>query len=70
MVTEKVFKRTQIGVGDVIEHMDTSGDIIVAGNEWNDNIPAIGTDSKILVIPHIVQISARKDHVLNIVNLG
>ena len=41
MVTEKVIKRTQIGVGDVIKLKDVSGNIIVAGNERNDNIPAL-----------------------------
>ena len=41
MVTEKVVKRTQIGVGDVIELKDVSSNIIVAGNKRNDNIPAL-----------------------------
>jgi hypothetical protein len=41
MVTEKVMKRTQIGVGDVMKLKDTSSNVIVAGNERNDSIPAL-----------------------------
>jgi hypothetical protein len=41
MVTEKVIKRTQIGVSDVIKLKDISSNIIVAGNKWNDSIPAL-----------------------------
>ena len=41
MVTEKVIKGTQVVVGDVIEFEDLSGNIIVAGNERNDYMPAL-----------------------------
>ena len=41
MVTEKVIKRPQVAVGDVIEFEDLSGNIVVARNERNDYMPAL-----------------------------
>lgn len=41
MVTEKVIKRTQIGVGDVIKLEDISSNIVVAGDKRDDSIPAL-----------------------------
>lgn len=41
MVTEKLIKRPQIVVGDVIEFEDHSSNIIVAGNERNDYMTAL-----------------------------
>ena len=41
MVTEKVIKRPQIVVGDMIEFEDLPSNIIVAGNERNDHMPAL-----------------------------
>lgn len=41
MITEKVVKRTQIGVGNVIKLKKISSNIIVAGNKRNDGIPAL-----------------------------
>jgi hypothetical protein len=41
MITEKVIKGPQIGVIDVIEFEDLSGNIIVAGNERDDYMPAL-----------------------------
>jgi hypothetical protein len=41
MVTEKIIKGSHIVVGDVIEFEDFSSNIIVAGNERNDYMPAL-----------------------------
>lgn len=41
MITEKVIKGPQIGVIDVIEFEDLSGNIIVARNERDDYMPAL-----------------------------
>ena len=41
MITEKVVKRTQIGVGNVIKLKKISSNIIVARNKRNDGIPAL-----------------------------
>ncbi len=41
IVTEKLVKGSQIGVGDVIEFENLSGDCIKTGNERNDYMPAL-----------------------------
>lgn len=41
MVTEKVIKRPQIAVNDVIEFEHFACDIVIAGNERDDYIPAL-----------------------------
>jgi len=41
MVTEKVIKRPQIAVDDVIEFEHFACDIVIAGNERDDYIPAL-----------------------------
>ena len=41
MVTEKLIKRPHIVVGDVIEFVDLSSNIILARNEWNDYMTAL-----------------------------
>ena len=51
VVAEKLVKGPQIVVGNVIEFEDFSCNIIVAGDEWNDYMPALSerkvrTDTK------------------------
>ena len=41
VVAEKLVKGPQIVVGNVIEFEDFSRNIIVAGDEWNDYMPAL-----------------------------
>jgi hypothetical protein len=41
MITEKVIQGMQIRVDDVIEFEDLSSNIVVAGPEGDDNIPAL-----------------------------
>ena len=41
MVTKKLVKGPQIGVGDVIEFENLSSDCIKTGNERNDYMPAL-----------------------------
>jgi hypothetical protein len=41
MVTQKFVKRPQAVVSDVIKFEDLSSNVIVAGNEWNDYMPAL-----------------------------
>ena len=41
MVTEQLVKGPQIMVGDVIEFEDLSSNIVVAGNERYDYMPAL-----------------------------
>lgn len=41
VVTEKVIKRPQIAVDDMIEFEHFACNIVIAGNEWDDYIPAL-----------------------------
>ena len=46
MTAEKLVKRPQIGVRDMIEFEGFSSDIVVAANKWDNHVPKLASEKR------------------------